>query len=234
MSGKTNIYDSYSDHTQIVDWITIVGDKSGVVEPGGTKEFEYVVNVPEDAPAGGQYAAITVTADNSVAGEREGYGLQENMAIAHLLYAEITGETVRQGDILSASVPAFIFSGDVKGTSTVLNTGNVHGKAKYTLKVFPLFSSEEIYTNEENPDTINILPDRELYNETVWDKTPMIGIFNVNYKVEFEGVTTEVSKMVIKCPIWLLFLIIFVIVVIIIWIVLKIRARGKKSKNTEE
>ena len=235
MNGNDNVYDSSSDRNMIVDWIKILGDETGVVPYGETKEVEYVVNVPEDAPVGGQYAAITVTADDEASGDNgDSVGIKENMAIAYLLYAEIAGETVRQGEIESASVPSFILSGDIKGTSAVKNTGNVHGKAYYTLKVFPLFSGEELYTNEEDPAYMTILPDRTYYNELAWRETPAMGVFNVVYKVDFEGVTTEVSKLVIKCPVWLLFIILFIVAALIIWIVMRIRSKKKGSRRTAE
>lgn len=233
-SDNVDLYDSYSDRNMIVEWITIVNDETGVVRPNESVELEYEVNVPEDAPAGGQYAAIRVSSDEDADSKDDAYGIRENMAIAYLLYAEIAGETVRQGEIISASVPGFLFSGNIKGTSEIKNTGNVHGFAHYTLKIYPLFSGEEVYTNEEEPESAVILPDKTLYHETSWEGTPMIGIYNVVYTAEFEGVTTEVSKLVIKCPIWLLFVILAVIAALVIWIVMKIRFGKKKSKKSEE
>lgn len=224
-------YDSYSDRNLIVNWISLPGGDTGVIEPNNSVEVEYVVSVPRDAPSGGQYAAITVTSDDESESSQNSYGVQDHLAIAYLLYAEVAGQTVRQGEILDASVPGFLFSDNVKGASSVKNTGNVHGRASYILKVYPLFSSEELFTNEESPETAIILPDRTLYHETAWDETPMVGIFNVVYSVEFEGVTTEVSKMVIKCPIWLLFIIIAIIAAIIIWIVVRVRSRKGGSRE---
>lgn len=231
---NTDMYDDYSDYNQIVDWITILGNDTGTVSPNDSITIEYMVNVPEDAPAGGQYAAIRVSEVAQDDSNENTYGIQENIAIAYLLYAEITGNTVHQGEIESASVPGFIFSGNIRGISSIKNVGNVHGIAHYTMKVYPLFSNEELYTNEEKPEGQVILPGKTLYNESEWNETPAIGIFNVTYSVEFEGVTTEVSKMVIKCPIWLLFVVLAVIAALVIWIVMKIRFGKKKSKKSEE
>lgn len=230
--NNNDIYDSYSDHNMIVDWITIANDQTGVVPPNESKRIEYVINVPETAPAGGQYAAITVMTDEEAASKDDSYGIRDNLAIAYLVYAEVTGNTIRQGEVTDVSIPGFLFSGNIEGDSSIKNTGNVHGRAKYTLQVFPLFSGEEVFTNEEDPEHELVLPGKTLYHKTLWDKTPEVGIFNVVYTVEFEGVTSQASKLVIKCPIWLLFIILFVIIMIIIWIVLKVRNR-KKTRNQE-
>lgn len=228
------VFEEVGDTGKILDWITIDSHKAGNLKPSESATIAFTVNVPEDAAAGGQYAAFVVTAeaasDENERQEQQDEGnrnmaIKEVKAISHLLYAEVAGNTLRQGEVLEASVPSFLLSGDISGNSSVKNTGNVHGTAKYTLQVFPLFSNEEIYTNEENPSEREILPDRTLYSESVWANTPAMGIFNVVYTVEFEGVTTQVKKMVIKCPVWLLFIIIFGIIAIIIWLFLMAKKR---------
>ena len=222
------IYEKVDNYNQIVDWIT-VDNGSGVLLPNSGADIIYTINVPNDAPAGGQYAAIRVLSVNEQKDNDDGMSANINVryGIAYTIFAEISGVTKKQGEIIDVDIPSFMLSGNIMGVSTIQNTGNVHSEAKYTLQVFPLFSDEEIYTNEESPATRTILPNRTLYNEVSWSDTPAMGIFNVIYTVEFEGVTTQVSKMVIKCPIWLLFIIIFVIFAIIIWMISRARSRRK-------
>lgn len=222
-------YQSSSDYNQMVNWIT-VKNPEGVVAPNITVDINFTIKVPKDAPAGGQYATITVASNPNDSLQENAINIQAKYSIAHIIYAEVSGITKRSGEIIDASVPSFLLDGDISGTSSVKNTGNVHDVATYTLQVYPLFSSEEVFTNEEDPIKKTVMPDRILTNITAWEDTPIFGIFNVVYTVEFQGVTTQVSKMVIKCPLWLLFIIILVVVALIVWIVIRIKMR-KKSQD---
>ena len=222
-------YSNNGDYNQIVDWITL-SRTEGELAPNEVEEVKFTINVPEDAPAGGQYAAITVTSKTPEGGTEGGLNINISQAMAHIVYAEIAGSTERHGEVIYTDVPSFLFSGNVSGTAAIKNTGNVHSTATYTLEVTPIFSNEEIYTNLEDPQTKTILPDRTLVNTVSWTETPSMGIYNVVFTTEFEGVTQQVKKLVIVCPLYLLFIIIFAIVLAVFWVV----SRSKKRNKTAE
>ena len=225
------IFEDVNGTGQMADWITLDVPDTGVLAPNENTEILFTIDVPKDAPGGGQYASIVVKSLSDPEDNKESTMISEVFQIGHLVFAEITGTTVHQGEIVDIDVPSFLLSGDISGSSSIKNTGNVHGTATYKLQIFPLFSDEEVYTNEEDPETRTILPDRVFYNNMSWDKTPGIGVYNVVYTVEFEGVTAQVSKMVIICPIWLLFVIIFAIFLLIFYFVAKAK---KRRKNLEK
>lgn len=219
-----NIFTEVDNYSEMTSWITIDSPLKGVLKPNQDEEIYFTINVPRDAPGGGQYAAVTVTSANAT-NEGDNSAILEKTAIAHTVFAEITGSTVHSGEITNANVPGFMTSGNIFGESTIKNTGNVHGKATYTLIVTPLFSNEEAYTNAENPTTHDVLPGRSYYNKIEWDKTPVAGFFNVKYVVDFDGIVTEISKLVVVCPVWLMILLIVIVVAIVAGIVYAVKRR---------
>ncbi len=218
-------YENNGDYNQIVNWITLES-KEAQIPSNNTAVVHFYIDTPENAPAGGQYAAIIVKSaghDNS----KEGVNVQSNFGITHAILAEVAGETIQKGEVSDVKVPSFMFNGNISGTATIKNTGNVHGDATYTLQVFPFFSKEEVFTNEEDPKTNTILPDASRTTTVEWSETPSMGIFHVIYTVNFEGVEKKVDKYVIICPIWLL----VIILAIIFLILFKILFTGKKDKK---
>ena len=205
--------ESNGDYTLMADWIEILsGD--GVVAPNEVDEIRFVIRVPEDAPAGGQYAAIIVKSgqyriNNSNVDLREAY------ESGHLIYADVAGETVRKGSMTDVNVPGFLFSGNITGSAMITNEGNVHSQATHKMQIFPLFSNEEVFTNEEDPKKAWIMPGNTSMSSVTWEETPSIGIFHVIYNVEYEGVESKVDKLVIVCPLWLLFLILLALFLLI-------------------
>ncbi|MBR2830878.1 hypothetical protein IKE83_00785, partial [Candidatus Saccharibacteria bacterium] len=222
-----SVYDQPTGANQIVDWITIDSPISGTISPNDSADILFTINVPEDAPAGGQYAAIVAT--STPVESSSNMTILESQAIAHNLFAEISGQTIKSGEVVSTSVPGFVFNGDFKVSSSIKNTGNTHGTANYTLKITPAFSDNIVFSNYDSPETRIILPDRTLTNEISWPDAPSIGLFNVTYTIDYEGSVTEISKLVIFCPIWLLFIIIFVIVLIIAWVIFKIKNHPRRA-----
>ena len=225
------VFENMGSNSQIVDWITIVCGGSGTLEPNGSQRVEYVIEVPEDAPAGGQYVAISTDVDLEPVGGGA-INISEGMGINHIILAKVTGDTMIDGSIIDAGVSGFRFDGNIKAYSTVENTGNVHGVAKYMLEVYPLFSDEAVYSNRDMVETHYVLPNRKIYNESQWLDTPSMGVFKVVYVVEFEGLRSETTRMVIVCPWWLVFMVVFGVIMLIIKIVTLIRShKERKCEN---
>ncbi len=225
---------SESNYNQIMNWITL--DKTeGVVAPNQSDDITYTIDVPKDAPAGGQYATILV-ADVTTSGlSGEGnIDIDQTFQFAYIIYAEVAGETKEDGVIIENSMPSFMLNGPLQATSMVKNNGNVHTDAKYTLQVWPLFGGEEICTNEEEPETSLILPGTERFHTQTCDKLPIVGIFRAKQTVQIFGEVSVLERTIIVCPIWLLFIIIFVIIMIILWIFTKVRNKKKQKSLHEE
>lgn len=207
--------DEKNDMQYLAEWITVTDGKTGVVAPNDVKEVKYQIKVPEDAPAGGQYAVLSATTDIGSEAS-EGVNIGEGMAVNHLILAEVAGETVVSGEITDVGLQRFMFGGMINAHSIVKNTGNVHGLATYKLEVYPLFSDEAVYNSEVAPESHYILPNRTLYNESYWKDTPAMGIYNVVYTVEFMGEVSQVTGVVFICPIWLILIIIIGITIVVI------------------
>ena len=225
--GNTH-FEAKGSYSEIINWIAMSkDDMKGAIKPNESKQINYTIAVPESAPAGGQYAVIVVkTYDDAKSDIKQVYQLTQ------AIYAEVAGETHRQGEIASLMVPSLLFSGEITGTATIKNLGNVHSSAMHSLRVYPLFGDEELYTNEEEPYESLIMPEATRQSSVSWNQTPRIGIFRVKYAVEFEGVKNELEKVIIVCPLWLLVIILLFIVTIIYRVITD--SRKKSSKKAED
>ena len=245
--GKyTADFDAMSDRTDIVNWVTVSDDDEsdkkevhGVLEPGEEGKAYYTITVPMDARGGGHYFAVRVKNDLAAAKEAEKddmVAIKEVVGIASLIYVEVSGDVIVKGEITNNDIPSFFLAPPISSSFVVKNDGNTHAKVNYYMQVFPLFSDEEIYTTEENMGAHYVLPGSSRMITQSWENAPSVGIFKVRQTVYYDSLDNAPSvteKMVIVCPVWLLFIIIFAIVAIIIWIVLRIRSRGKKARQTE-
>ena len=219
---------SYND---IVSWVTF-SSTSGALEPNETDEIIYTINAPKGTRGGGQYFAILVTRKNSPnTAEENSLNLEAIIQIASTVYVTVSGEDIQlAGTIKDNNIPSFIMQPPLTASFFVENTGNTHMEINYFMQVFPLFSNEEIYTNEENPLMATVLPGTTRYVTQSWKDMPQIGIFKVRqialYGTDVENKSVS-ERIVVVCPLWLLFIIIFAIILIIFWLVAKSRGRKK-------
>ena len=221
------------DYNQIVDWIEIE-EVSGALEVAERRAIKFKITVPSDAPAGGQYASflvspVTPTGTNG----SPGVSIENKSRVAVLLYTTVEGNTVEEGTVLENNVGMFYFNQPIKTTSLVENTGNVHLPVSYVLRVFPLFSNEEVYTNDEAPKHSVVIPDTTLYSEKTWEETPLLGLFRVQQDIDFGDRIDRTETLVLVAPTWFICLALVFLASVIFTIVERIRKYRRLGPKPE-
>ena len=227
--GQKVDYQTESNYTQITKWVTFSDNSKGVLAPGEDVKISFSVSVPKDVPNGGQYAALLVESKASRSNPEDGTSIAENASIGPVIYAKVNGSTRETAEIVKNDTNGFIFNPPIVVDSIVKNTGNVHTKASYIMRVYPFFGGESIYSNEDNPSTVMVLPDASRYFSLSWDGAPAIGIYKVQSEVRIFDQVSKIEKIVIICPMWVLILIIAFILAVIFWIVSRIKTRKKAT-----
>ncbi len=212
-------------YTEIKDWIS-VDLLEGELAAGEEREINYSVKVPEDMHGGSQSAAMLVTMQNVSDGSGN---IEAVRQLAYIIFGNVDGQVTKTGKILENKVPSFLFNPPIYASTVVENTGNVYTRAKYSLQVFPLFSDEEVYTNEEDPEASIIFPETKRMNQIQWEGAPQLGIFRVRSTVKIFDEESVTEKLVFLCPIWFLFIVLLLIFCIIFWLVSRIFRRKREA-----
>lgn len=220
------VFDGTKDRLKIASWFTFSQD-IGHLEPDTEVTITYTVKVPKDAPGGGQYGAIMV---ETLKDKNANVNIQAISRVGLIVYSHVDGEINHCTKILENKLPGFLFNPPIFGESRVENCGNVDSELKTTLKVFPFFSNEEVYSTEEKPTTVNTLPGTKRYHKELWSNSPAIGIYRVEQTVHYGSENKTESKLVVVCPIWLIVLIVLFILSVVFWLVAR-RSERKASSN---
>ncbi|MBR2658787.1 hypothetical protein IKD57_02740 [Candidatus Saccharibacteria bacterium] len=218
-------------YTEITKWITIK-NPAGTLKPNEVATVDFEVNVPEDAPIGGQYAALLVSFDGRDSQET-GVSIKNKFELASLLYAMVDGEVERKGEIIENSIPGFVTEIPIKTNIVLKNDGNVHETAKIGIEVRSFFSPELIYPKAGESGALEevVMPGttRDLTQE-ITNIAPL-GIYEVTQTVLYMGSDAIVTKqIVVACPVWFMFLVAATIAVITTVIVGLVKHNKRKRE----
>lgn len=218
-----------TDRTQMADWITIK-EPTGTLVPNETKEIEFTVQVPEDAPGGGQYAAIMVGSDNEN-GTYENMKVTNVLEIASIVYAKVEGEIVHEGGVLENNVPGFLVNPPAMVSTLIDNTGNMHEAADIVVTAQNVFTGEVLVSPDLDNGTRRelIMPDSTKFVSMEIDDLPLVGIVKVTQSVYYNSEVSMVEKNLIICPIWFLALVLLTVSAIVIKVVKTVRKHKKKK-----
>lgn len=220
---------SESDRTAISKWITIE-EPTGSVKPNESKEIKFTIKVPQNAPAGGQYGTIAVSS-NQDSSNANGVSVQNVFEIASIIYADVAGETVHDGEILENNVPSFVLNNPVKITAMLTNKGNVHETAIFTITVSDVFTGRVILPTEENTGRYSevIMPETTRYAEREVSDLPALGVVKVTQTIDYNGQTSTTEKQIIICPVWFMALVLLTLASIIAAVVIIVKKRHRKG-----
>ncbi|MBQ6394037.1 hypothetical protein IJH74_02235 [Candidatus Saccharibacteria bacterium] len=228
-------FNTENTRTQIARWIKFIGEDNQThseakftIGPGEKQTIRYRVEVPDDIPAGGQYATIFAESDE-VDGDVASSGIKTVSRVGLIVYGRTDGDTVDAADITDYNVPGFMTGGNISVSSRVENKGNTDFEATYDFEVKSIFG-KQLYTKS---NSYNILPDTARRVSSEWEETPMMGLFQVHYRVAaLNGqVVRDETRLVVIMPIFAIILSIILLTLIIIWIIIIIRKRRERKSR---
>ncbi len=231
---KDNSYEpdffSENSYTKLSNWIAF--EKLDFhVEPSTSAEVNFTITVPDDAPGGGQYAAILIQLSDADA-DTSGVGIISQLAAT--IHGHVKGNAVRRdGGMISHNFPTIILGNAFTITSVFENTGNID------YRVTESWTIRDFFTNREyvGPDSANedgytygtlsaaVLPNTERTIKLNWQDSPAFGVFRVEQTISYFDQTETYSHIVIVCPIWAIVLVGIFIIFGIIWLIAHIISR---------
>lgn len=200
--GESFDFSTISTFSEIADWITIA-NPSGVIAPGKSQKITFSIDVPANAPGGGQYATIDIS---QATPESESGTIEDIIEIGSIIYADISGETTRDAAIIQNTIPGFITDPNASIITTFKNSGNIHEEAITTLSVKNTITGEKIFPKTNENDTFSqiIMPGTTPIISREINDLPTIGIVRVQQTIQYGGTTSTYDQTLIICPIWLL------------------------------
>lgn len=221
-----------TNETMIKDWI-VIDNPTGTVSPGETHEITFTINTPENAPGGGQYSAIVVEADDKSDISEGTVAVDFSYQMASIVYADVAGETIHSGSLISHHLPNFSTTPNVSLTATFENNGNVHEVAKITLFVTDFFTGEDYFSSEESEADLSevVMPSttRRLVRDL--SNLPSLGFITVKETIEYMGETSNLEEHVFICPLWFLVLVFATLFSLIGAIISRVVHSHKKQKT---
>ena len=223
-------YNASNDHTMLWNWISF-SEQSFTLDPGEKATLTFTINVPADAPGGGQYAAVYAEIHAS-----EG-GINSVSRVGSLIVGRVNGEIIERGELISQSLPTVVLNGNFTPSATVKNTGNVNFAVSSQLRIKNILSGNIIFDGSAGEsDQQQVYPDMTRTFSYDQVDLPAIGIFDVEYTVSFVGQTATLHRVVWAIPLWLLLVVIGVLAFLVIfgWLAFahnRLAARRKRKAS---
>jgi hypothetical protein len=211
-------YEESNDFNMMTRWVNFDQNNYYGIQPDQVQTVNFHIDVPKDAPAGGQY--VVIFAEQGDFDPNSGAAIGVNKRIGYKFYADLGGTNVTAGKVESVNQKGLFWNPPIVSSSHVRNTGNIDFVEKHTITITGL-NGEEVYTKSQE---LTVLPDTCRKIEHKWDGTPSFGIFWVENRIEFlDKEQFSEKRLVIVLPIYIV-VIFGIMIALLIWaLVVKLR-----------
>lgn len=217
-------FEKSTNYSQIDKWFTFSQTKGRLLSDTETK-INYTIQVPKNIPSGSQHVAIMAsTADGASKGN-----IKAISRVGMILRANLGGKTKPCAKILESQIPSLFLSPPISTTSRLENCGNVDATAKYTMTVSSLLGGKILYSNTAEPTTQELYPETTFFQSQVWNETPKLGLFWVEQKIQVENEVSQLKKLVLVIPFWLIIVLVLFILSVIFWLISRSRHRSNRK-----
>lgn len=135
------ILDSRENTGTLAEWID-VSPGPHVIQPEQTKNINFFVDVPDDAPPGGHFAAILITT-RPIDDSGEKMLLKTSQAVTSLFFVRIEGDVIEEGTIREFSMEkTFIPTPEADFILRFENKGNVHLQPRGNIVITNMWGNE--------------------------------------------------------------------------------------------
>lgn len=137
----TPVLSAESAGQSFAEWISIE-DAVIVIPPEQTVQVPFSIQVPEDAPPGGHYAAILIGTKSEKGPEGE-TKVETSQVVSSLVFLRVAGDIFEQGSIREfTSLRSIYESPEVKFDLRFENKGNVHLQPRGDIKILNMWGQE--------------------------------------------------------------------------------------------
>ncbi len=233
VSGSDNNL-SFSDenggtaYTQISRWIKVMNaagewadEAIFTIKPGEAQSIKYKVTVPENAPGGSQYAVLWA----QILNDKEAVGIQTIGQVGSVISGRANGNSYTTASISNVKIDHFSLGGTLNASADIENTGNTDFPVYYSY-IARTFFGKEVYRSELQEAAY---PEITYHLEATWEGAPMLGIFQVEFKIDGADQSVVKSGVVVIMPLVVLILLILLLTIVIVWIIIIIRKRKERK-----
>ncbi len=153
----------------MTDWITF-DTQEVTIKQNDSKKITYTINVPQNPPPGGKYAAIII--QKKGVETLNGTGAQLDDQVAYQILGSIAGKETRDSEITNFTVNKQVFFlwpyEKAEFTLSFRNKGNVELVPNGDIFVHQGRITQSLWNESFNPQTLVVLPENERSYQVTW------------------------------------------------------------------